>query len=140
MNALDIIKFDEGLELKPYRCPAGKLTIGYGHNLDDNGITKEIAEFIFKSDVTAVAQELRNVFAFYDNLSEVRQGVLLNMAFNMGIPKLLGFKKMIAALEANNYLRAAQELVDSKAARELPKRYQRLYQMMLHDVWPSLVG
>ena len=138
MNALDLIKLEEGLELKPYRCPAGKLSIGYGHNLDDKGITKDEADYIFKNDVLTATQELKDVFDFYPELSEVRQAVLLNMVFNMGLGRLLGFKKMIAAIEAKDYTEAAIQILDSRAARDLPERYQRLSSMMQSDEWPRV--
>ena len=138
MEAISLIKHDEGLRLKPYLCPANKLTIGYGRNIDDNGISEEEAEYLLLNDVENAERELTNTFSFYTSLSEVRKAVLLNMVFNMGLSKLLGFKKMIAALQQSNYPLAAQEMLDSNAARQLVKRYTRLYQMMLFDKWPVL--
>ena len=68
---------EEGLCLKPYRCSAGKLTIGVGRNLDDNGISKQEALFLFKNDVALAEKSCRQAFDFFDELDETRQNYLL---------------------------------------------------------------
>lgn len=116
----DLIRH-EGLRLKPYRCTAGKLTIGVGRNLDDVGISPAEALMMLKNDVDALMAdlELREIIAPHN---EVRQEVLVNMAFNMGVPRLKGFKKMLAALQRMDYEEAARQALDSKWAKQVGGR------------------
>jgi lysozyme len=92
------IKKFEGLELKPYYCPAKKLSIGYGRNLEDRGITKNEADFLLANDILNIKLELEDKLPIYKKLDDVRKNVLIEMAFNMGVPRLLGFKKTIQHL------------------------------------------
>lgn len=133
MNALETaylqLKVDEGLRLSPYRCTAGKLTIGYGHNLDDKPITKEAAEQILIDDIQDVVTELEKM-EIYHWLSEQRKAVLINMAFNLGIAGLKSFKKMFEALGNEDYGKAAEEMLDSRWAYQVKGRASRLAEMM----------
>ena len=125
----------EGLRLKPYTCPAGKLTIGYGHNLDDNGITEDIAVRMLDADLMAAENEVRAKFSSYNKLNEARQFVLTDMAFNMGIVKLLTFKKMFAALAKGEYPTAAREMLNSKWAVQVGNRAKVLAEIMKSGVY-----
>lgn len=120
----------EGLRLKPYTCPAGKLTIGYGHNLEDNGITEDIAVRLLDADLQAAEREVRQRFTHFYKLNEARQFVLVDMAFNMGIAKLMTFKKMFAALAKDEYPTAAKEMLNSKWARQVGNRAKVLSEIM----------
>ena len=119
----------EGLKLNPYRCPAGKLTIGVGRNLEDKGISMAEALFLLRNDVEEVRTQLER-YPWYTQLDPVRQKVLIDMAFNLGIGGLMQFRKMLAALEAGDYGKTADEMLDSKWARQVGKRAQRLAEMM----------
>lgn len=119
---LEQIKFHEGLRLKPYVCPAGKLTIGYGRNIEDCGITKYEAELLLAHDITAVEGELQDKLKFWATLDPVRQAVLINMAFNMGVNGLMKFKKTLVMVGNGDYSDAAIEMMDSRWARQVPKR------------------
>ena len=124
--ATDIIR-DEGLELKPYRCTEGKLTIGIGRNLDDRGITKAEAMMLLDNDIAIVRRELvAKTSDLWYLLPDDIHRALLNMAFNMGVPRLMGFKKMWAALKFSDYQRAADEALDSKWARQVGDRAERI--------------
>jgi lysozyme len=72
----DALVQDEGLRLKTYRCTAGKLTIGVGRNLDDNGITREEAFYLLNNDIAAVHADLTRKFPWYGSLDEVREARL----------------------------------------------------------------
>ena len=98
----------EGLKLKPYRCTAGKLSIGIGRNLEDRGITEAEARVMFRTDVDAIERELDRAIPWWRSLSAGRRRALINMGF-MGVPRLLGFKNMLAALQAGESDRAAAE-------------------------------
>lgn len=104
--------------LLPYRCPAGKLTIGYGRNIEDIGISPVEAEFLLDNDIDAIERSLRVHLPWFAQLDDVRQGALIDMGM-MGVPKLLGFKKMLAALERGDYATAEQEAHDSKWATDV---------------------
>lgn len=127
---IDLIIYHEGLELKPYRCTAGHLTIGIGRNLDDRGITEDEARFLCNNDIEIVESELARNFPVIDRLDDVRCRVLLDMAFNIGVPRLSAFRKMWGALEEGDYIRAAMEMLDSKWARQVKGRAERLSKMM----------
>ena len=120
----------EGLELKPYRCTAGKLTIGIGRNLDDVGITKEEALYLLNGDINRAVEEVERYLPWVKTLDNVRMLVLVDMAFNMGILGLLKFKKMLAAVELGDYAKAADEMVSSKWYVQVGNRGRRLVLMM----------
>lgn len=121
---------DEGMELKPYRCTAGKLTIGVGRNLDDRGITRDEASYLLKNDIAICEKDLDRVVPNWRNLSDARQRVLINMAFNLGIARLSGFKKFIANIQMNDFKAAAREMMDSTWAKQVGQRAARLRDMM----------
>lgn len=123
------LKRHEGRRLRPYRDTVGKLTIGYGRNLDDNGITEEEAELLLVNDVRTSISELER-FTWFAELNSARQGVLINMHFNIGLPSLLSFRKMIQAIKDKNYHEAAEQMLDSKWARQVGVRALELSEQM----------
>lgn len=128
-----LIKKHEGLSLKPYKCTAGKLTIGYGRNIEDKGISQEEAEQMLFNDIQECYAQLIH-FDFWDKLNGARQAVLLDMCFNLGLPRLKGFKKMLAALGRSDYKTAAKEMLDSKWARDVKTRATELSKIMQKGV------
>ena len=99
----------EGLRLKPYRCTAGKLTIGIGRNLDDRGISQKEAYAMLERDILDFEKQLlEEIPDVYNGLDEVRQSVLLNMCFNLGIKGLLGFKNTLDFIGAGDWERTAR--------------------------------
>jgi lysozyme len=124
----DQLILHEGLRLKPYRCTENKLTIGVGRNIEERGITATEAMFLLKNDIEAVEKELSR-FDWFTKQDEIRRRVLIDMGF-MGVPRLLGFKKMIQALVADDYEKAAAEMLDSKWSRQVGGRAVRLAEMM----------
>lgn len=124
------LRRDEGVRLKPYRDAVGKLTIGVGRNLDDVGIAAAEAELLLDADVARAAADLDRALPWWRKLTEARQRALLNMAFNLGLPRLLGFEGMLAALAAGDPVRAAAEALDSRWARQVGERAQRIARMI----------
>jgi lysozyme len=108
------IKKHEGLKLKPYQCPNNKLSIGYGRNLEDNGITLQEAEKLLETDLLNIKLELVDKIKFFYKLDDVRQNVLLEMAFNMGVSRLLGFKNTLKFMEKTDFINASKEMLNSK--------------------------
>lgn len=133
-------KDDEGFRSKPYRCSAGKLTIGYGRNLEDRGITKEEADYLLRNDIAAVTKELQDLIASWYQLTPPRQAVLINMGINMGVGGLLKFRKMLAALDRHDYKTAAAEMLNSTYAKQVPNRANRLAQQMETGQWVMQKG
>ena len=119
---IEQLKIHEGLRLKPYKCTAGILTIGYGRSLETNGITKYEAEQLLNHDVAGVIDQLSNAFEFWPRLNEARKAVLVNMAFNIGVSGLMKFKKTISYLVLNMHSDAAIEMMDSNWAKQVPNR------------------
>lgn len=129
------VRRNEGLSYLPYRCSAGALTIGYGHNLEARGIDITVAELLLKQDLEIAEKEVKNAFIWWPKLDDARMGVLVEMCFNMGISRLVGFKKMLAAVEAGEYQTAAQEMLDSKWARQVKGRAVELAKNMETGLW-----
>lgn len=121
---------DEGLRLKPYRCTAGKLTIGVGRNLDDTGITELEAEMLLAYDIERFGYQLDRLIPWWRRLDEVRQRVILNMAFNMGTAKLMDFSVTLANVQAGRYKQAAAGMRSSRWAKQVGARAERLAKMM----------
>jgi lysozyme len=107
----------EGLRLKPYRDTQRKLTIGVGGNLDDVGISREEALMLFDNDIATVRREAGRAFPWFSRLSPVRKDVVLNMTFNLGLPGFRRFKKTIDAIEAEDWEKAAREMLNSRWAK-----------------------
>ena len=129
-DLINRVKSHEGYRRKPYRDTTGKLTIGYGRNLDDNGITEAEASFLLIQDLMRAEAECMKALYFFGRMDEVRQGVLTEMCFNLGLPKLLGFKVMLAACEVGNYNVAAEEMLGSRWAKQVGKRANTLAEIM----------
>ena len=121
----------EGLRLKPYRCTAGKLTIGIGRNLEDRGISQKEAYAMLERDILDFEQQLLNEIPdVYNGLDEVRQSVLLNMCFNLGIKGLLEFKNTLSYIGAGDWERAANGMLASKWAKQVGMRAIELSELM----------
>lgn len=127
----------EGLRLKPYLDSVGKLTIGIGRNIEDNGISEEEAYHLLNNDIKRCYREAEAGLRWFHGISIVRQDVVINMMFNMGLRRLLGFKRMIIAIEGGDFKWAASEMLNSKWARQVENRAVELAEMMAEDRYPS---
>jgi len=129
MNAADLIRQHEGLRLDLYQCPAGKWTIGYGHNLEANGISERIAEAILAEDIHAVEGQLRQYF-WFENLDPARKAAVTDMAFNLGISGFSKFHTMITALANGDFVLAANAAMDSKWFTQVGNRGKRIVEIL----------
>lgn len=119
----------------PYHDSVGKLTIGYGHCLDTKGLPPDLALMLLKIDIADAIDDARRVCSIYDQLSRPRQLCLISMAYNLGRDGLNQWPRFIGALHREAWDEAADELLDSKAAREqAPLRYKKLANMMRGNV------
>lgn len=126
----------EGLRLKPYQDTVGKTTIGVGRNLTDVGISEDEAMDLLKNDINKVGQDLTDHLGWWNGLDEARRIVLMNMTFNMGITRLLGFHNMLVALQAGDYQKAADEMKNSVWYTQVKGRGIELEQIMRTGVLP----
>lgn len=124
---------EEGIRLKPYLCPAGKLTLGVGRNLDDVGITEDEAMAMLDNDIERVKGQLAKALPWLETKSPDVQRAIANMTFQMGIGALLKFKKMLAALQARDYNAARREALDSAWAKQTPQRAKRVTDLFKED-------
>jgi len=129
-KCVELLKKHEGLKLLPYKCTAGKLTIGYGRNIEDTGISEEEAEFMLQADIERCVIELVDKTDYFVTLSEPRQTVLVNMLFNLGWSRFNRFKKMIRAVKDCDYHRASVEMLDSRWADQVGGRAKELAGIM----------
>jgi len=116
--------------LKPYTDAAGKISIGVGRNLTDVGISEDEADYLLDNDISSILHQLVARIAIFGSLDTTRQNVLADMAMNLGIEGLLRFHKMLAAIEAHDFEKAADEMLDSKWATQVGKRATELAAMM----------
>ena len=123
------LKIDEGFRECVYKCSAGKLTIGYGHNVEDNPIPEAFADQLLGYDIAGALAECERFDWFFD-LDDVRKRVIINMVFNLGFNGVRKFKKMIRAIEDGYWRQAASEMLDSRWAAQVGPRALRLAEMM----------
>ena len=120
----------EGLRLKPYRCTAGKVTIGVGRNLDDVGISREEALLLLAHDVKECEADLRRLLPSWLAYSLRRRHALIDMRLNLGPGRLRGFRRMLAAIRAGAWEAASDEAMDSKWARQVGRRAETIARML----------
>lgn len=114
----------------PYTDTTGHLTIGIGRNLIDRGISTSEAFYLLDDDIIYFTNKLNHYLSFFSHLSENRQIVLIDMCFNLGVQGFLGFREMTSALEAHDYERAANEMLESKWAQQVGERATQLATIM----------
>lgn len=102
----------EGERSKPYIDSVGNVTIGMGHNLTENGLSDKMIQELFEQDLAIAEEELRG-FLWWHKLDGVRQGVLIELNFNIGIKSFNTFKRMIANVELGDFRQASLELINS---------------------------
>lgn len=119
----------EGLRLVAYTDTTGNPTLGVGHNLH-TPISIQAANQILMDDICTAMNDLSTHLPWWNRLDEVRQRVLVDMCFNLGIKGLMGFVHTLEAIKAGEYARAAELMLQSVWAKQVPTRAARLAQMM----------
>ena len=121
----------EGLRLDMYKDTVGIATIGVGRNLQHVGLRTEAeARYLLRSDIVAIRSELERALPWLGDLNEVRQRVLMDMAFNMGVSGLMKFEKTMQNIADGRYEAASQEMLRSKWADQVGQRAMTLSKMM----------
>lgn len=122
----------EGLRLKPYKCPAGKLSIGYGRNLEGKGITEAEARHMLENDIEECFEDLEeSIFCgLWAQFPEQIKLVFLDMRYNLGPGGFRGFKKMILAAVRKDWPGVKQSMQQSKWFNQVGHRSARLVDLV----------
>lgn len=120
------LEIDEGKRSRMYLDTEGKWTIGIGFNLSDCPIPEHIIQALLDWKITEAERELDRALPWWRTLTPARQNALLNMVFNIGMPRLLGFKKSLELLRAGRWDAAAAEFMNSKWAKQVGARARRV--------------
>lgn len=132
------LRRDEREVLHAYQDHLGFWTLGVGRLIDERkggGITPEESAYLLNNDIDDRIDALTRALPWFQDLDDARKGVLLNMAFQMGVEGLLGFTNTLALIQAGDYVGAAAGMLQSKWAQQTPARAQRLAQQMASGRW-----
>lgn len=132
------LELDEGRRNVLYRDHLGYLTIGIGRLLDPRKggkLRENEIDFLFSNDLEEVESELEFAFPFWTKLNGPRQAALVNMCFQLGLPKLLQFKKMLQALADEHWSDARHQALDSEWAKQTPDRARRVAYQLETGEW-----
>lgn len=141
---MERLRKHEGVRFEPYKCSAKKWTIGIGRNLDDVGFSNQEliwlflhdgfegakgviasslslsgATYLLINDINRTITELKKRVPSFAGLNDARKQALVDMCFNLGLSRFLRFKNMLAALDRRDWDLAAEEMLDSKWARQV---------------------
>ena len=119
----------EGVKLFPYIDTVGKITIGVGRNLTDRGISSTVAFDMLDDDIDRCIHELSS-FDWFLGLNDVRKRAMIDMVFNLGLTRFLGFRKLIAAMSVSDFDEAAHQMIDSDWATQVGMRANTLANMV----------
>jgi len=126
------LREEEGYRRFIYLDTEGIPTIGYGRNLKDVGINPVEAEFLLRNDMQSALIGAAS-FPWFDALSDLRKAVITDMIFNMGLLRFKTFKKMLFAVTNKDYPGAALEMLDSKWAKQVGDRADKLAYVMVNN-------
>jgi len=134
------LELDEGVKYEIYNDHLGYATFGIGHLVIDSdpeygqeigtAVTEDRVIEAFNSDVQIVLADCEQLYYGFNVLPEEVQLIIANMMFNMGRPRLSKFKGMKAGVDAQDWNRAADEMIDSAWYRQVPNRAGRLVKRM----------
>jgi len=116
------IKKHEGLKLKPYRDSKNILSIGWGRNLEQVGISESEAEILLSNDIANATYDLYHFLPWVQGIDDVSKAVLIEMCFNMGIENLLGFREFLEAVKMGDREKASKCMLDSLWANQVHGR------------------
>lgn len=133
----ELIRGHESIRLKVYKDTVGVTTIGYGRNLEDRGITVLEAEAMLDSDFDQAVIDAAQVLGLHGwvEMNDARRAVLVDMAFNLGRTRLSAFERALQWMRAGDFAQAAEEMLDSKWARQVGSRATGLAEMMRTGEW-----
>ena len=135
-----MLSLHEGRVPYAYKDSLGYWTIGVGHLIDKakgGRLPESIIDALLDHDIEEHTAELLKYEQWIASLDEVRQAVLYDMAFNLGVAGLRGFVRTLNAVKAGNYTDAATFMLQSKWAMQVKSRATRLAEMMNTGQWPK---
>ena len=138
MNIVDQLRRDEGESATCYLDHLGYQTIGIGRLIDKRrggGLRPDEISYLLNNDIQDRREALKKALPFFDSLPSARQGVLINMAFQLGVAGLLEFKQTLKAVEEGRWADAAKAMLASKWATQTPARAARLAKQMETNLW-----
>ena len=134
------LKIDEGVVYEIYLDHLGLPTCGIGHLITDadlecgqsvgTPVPEARVNLLFDIDMNTAVRECEVLYDEWDGFPEEVQEILINMMFNMGRPRLSGFKKFNAALAERDWIGASEEMVDSRWYNQVGARAERLVERM----------
>ena len=136
---IEQLKRHEGVRTHAYQCTANMTTVGVGRNIDEDGglgLSVDEIEFLLKNDIKRCKQELITL-PWFPEIDSVRQDALINLCFNLGITRLLGFKNALNAMSVGDYEKAAEEFLDSRWAVQVGNRALDVAHMILTGEYPA---
>lgn len=138
------LRGDEGVKATVYKDHLGFDTIGVGRLVDPrkpgSGLRTHEIDFLLQNDINERIDQLMRRLPWFQDLDDVRKGVLLNMSFQMGVDGLLGFKNTLAMVERGDYLKASEGMLQSLWARQTPERAKRMAVQMKTGEWQYAKG
>jgi lysozyme len=132
-----LLERHEGRRATAYRDTMGVITIGVGRNLVHKGLSDAEIDMLLDHDLAEIRQALQQRVPGFETLDDVRQAVLIDMAFNLGLQGLLGFKRTLLAVQRGDYQAAARGMLASKWALQVKGRATELAAMMRSGEWPA---
>jgi lysozyme len=130
---------DEGRKPTVYKDSLGLWTVGVGRLVDPSrpgcGLRDDEMDYMLRNDINDRIDALTRALPWFQNLDDVRKGVLLNMAFQLGTNGVLAFANTLAKVQAGDYQTAATMMMQSKWATQTPERAARLAKQMASGVW-----
>lgn len=138
MNIIEQLRRDEGEVLHVYQDTLGYWTIGVGRLVDKRkggGISRDEAGYMLNNDVNRVTEELSRRLPWFVDLNEARRGALVNMAFQMGVDGLLGFRNSLELIRTGRWDEAKRNLLLSRWAQQTPQRAERVAEQMRTGQW-----
>jgi lysozyme len=133
------LKRHEGVKSHAYKCTANMITVGVGRNIDENGgigLSDDEINYLLENDIKRCKQELI-ALSWFTDLDSVRQDALVNLCFNLGLTRLMGFKNAMAAMAEGDYERAADEFYDSRWAKQVKSRADEVCEMVRTGRYPE---
>ena len=134
------LKRHEGIRTHAYQCTANMTTVGVGRNIDEDGglgLSIDEIEFLLENDIRRCKQELF-ALPWFPEIDSVRQDALINMCFNLGMTRLLGFKNALTAMSVGDYDLAADEFMDSRWAKQVGSRADEVCEMIRSGNYPEI--
>jgi len=127
---IEMIKRHEGVKKYVYEDSLGIKTIGVGRNLESMGLTSKEIDFLLMNDLERVITEVESNFDWFSDLDNARRDAMIDICFNLGMTRLLTFKKALAAMANEDYAKASFEFMDSRWSEQVGSRAVELCDMI----------